>query len=135
MTEPLSFLRLAKRAGKLAAGEDGVLSALQAGKVRLLVLAADAGEHTARRMEFRSQGRLPILYLQSGKTDLGTALGWEQCAVAALTDLGMAVSFARKMAQADPRHAPVLEALTEKQAKIARRKAAKPGKHSRPGSK
>ena len=133
MREPLGFLGLTKRAGKLAAGEDGVLSALQAGKVRLLLLAADAGENTVRRMELRSQGRLPILYLQSDKTALGTALGWEQCAAAAVTDLGMALAFAQKMAEYDSRHAPVLEALTEKRDRIAHRKAVKPGKHSRPG--
>ena len=133
MCEPLGFLGLTKRAGKLAAGEDGVLAALQAGKVRLLLLAADAGENTVRRMELRSQGRLPILYLQSDKTALGAALGWEQCAAAAVTDLGMALAFAQKMAEADPRHAPVLEALAEKRDRIAHRKAVKPGKHSRPG--
>lgn len=133
MTEPLSFLGLAKRAGKLAAGEDAVLAALQTGKVRLLVLAQDAGEHTARRMEFRSQGRLPILTLQSGKAQLGAALGWEQCAVAAFTDLGMALSFGKQMAALDPVHQPVLEALTETQARIAHRKAVKPGKGRTPG--
>lgn len=133
MTESLGFLGLAKRAGKLAAGEDGVLSALQAGKVRLLLLASDAGENTIRRMELRSQGRLPILYLQSDKTALGAALGWEQCAVAAVTDLGMALAFAQKMAEASHAHQSVLEALREKREKIAHRKAVKPGKHSRPG--
>lgn len=133
MTESLGFLGLAKRAGKLAAGEDGVLSALQAGKVRLLLLASDAGENTIRRMELRSQGRLPILYLQSDKAALGAALGWEQCAVAAVTDLGMALAFAQKMAEASPAHKSVLEALREKREKIAHRKAVKPGKHSRPG--
>lgn len=133
MTEQLGFLGLAKRAGKLAAGEDAVLAALQTGKVRLLLLASDAGENTVRRMELRSQGRLPILYLQSGKSVLGAALGWESCAAAAFTDLGMALAFARKLAEADERHAPVLEALTEKSDRIARRKAVKPGRHSRPG--
>lgn len=133
MNEPLGFLGLAKRAGKLAAGEDAVLSALAAGKVRLVILAADAGESTVRRMEHRSQGRLPILYLAGEKTALGQALGWEQCAVAAVTDLGMALAFAEKMAQADPAHQLVLEALTEKREKIDRRKAAKPGRHSRNG--
>lgn len=133
MTEPLGFLGLAKRAGKLAAGEDAVLAALQTGKVRLLVLAGDAGENTVRRMELRSQGRLPILYLQSGKEALGAALGWESCAVAAFTELGMALAFAQKLSAADGRHAPVLEALTEKREKIAHRKAVKPGRHSRSG--
>lgn len=133
MGEPLGFLGLAKRAGKLAAGEDAVLSALQGGKVRLLLLACDAGEHTSRRMESRSQGRLPIAYLHSDKAALGAALGWEQCAVAAVTDLGMALSFAGKLAEGDESYAPVLEALTEKRDRIAHRKAVKPGKRSRSG--
>lgn len=130
MSESLSFLGLAKRAGRLAAGEDAVQAALQGGKVRLLLLAADAGDKTVRRTEHQSGGRLPILYLESGKAALGQALGWGSCAVAAVTDLGMALSFARQLAQGDERHRPIVEALTEKSGDIARRKARKPGKRS-----
>lgn len=128
MSEPLGFLGLTKRAGKLAAGEDAVLAALSEGKVRLLVLAADAGENTVRRMEFRSQGRLPIVYLESDKAALGQALGWGSCAVAAVTDLNMALALAQKLAEADPRHQSAADALTEKQQKIAQRKIKKPRK-------
>lgn len=128
MIEPLTFLGLAKRAGRLAAGEEPVEAALAAGTVRLLILAADAGEHTVRRMEFRSQGRLPILYLSSGKAELGQALGWKSCAAAAVTDLGMALAFAEKMAALEQRHSGALEALVETRDRIARRKEKKPGK-------
>ena len=126
MDEQLSFLGLARRAGKLAAGEDAVQDALQAGKARLLILAADAGEKTVRWAEHRSQGRLPIAYLTSSREDLGHALGWGRCAVAAFTDLGMATAYAGKLARADARHAAVLEALEEKSCAIAARRAAKP---------
>lgn len=128
MSEALGFLGLTKRAGKLAAGEDAVLAALAEGKVRLLLLASDAGEKTVRRAEFKSQGKLPIIYLESDKTALGEALGWGKCAVAAVTDIDMALAFARKMAEADPKHASAAEALSEKQQKIAARKAKKPRK-------
>lgn len=126
MSEALGFLGLTKRAGKLAAGEDAVLAALAEGKVRLLLLASDAGEKTVRRTEFKSEGKLPIIYLESDKTLLGEALGWGKCAVAAVTDIDMALAFAKKMADADPRHAPAAQALAEKQQKIAERKAKKP---------
>lgn len=128
MAEPLTFLGLAKRAGRLSAGEDAVESVLAAGTVRLLILASDAGEHTVRRMEHRSQGRLPIACLASDKEALGQVLGWKSCSVAALTDLGMALSFARKLAEQDARHAVLVEALEETQDRIARRKLKKPGK-------
>ena len=131
MSEPLGFLGLAKRAGKLAAGEDAVETALQTGKVRLLILASDAGDKTVRRIEFRSGGKLPILYLKSDKQALGQALGWGSCAAAAMTDLKMSIALAEKRVQAEKTHRPVLEALTEKQEKIARRKAKKPGKRSK----
>ena len=126
MREQLGFLGLAKRAGKLSAGEDAVEAALQTGKVRLLILAADAGDKTVRHMEHRSQGRLPILYLQSDKQTLGSALGWASCAVAAMTDLKMSIALAEKMVRCDASHRPVLEALIEKQDKIAARKQRKP---------
>lgn len=128
MAEPLTFLGLAKRANKLAAGEDAVNAALAAGTVRLLVLSSDAGEHTVRRVEHQSQGRLPILYLDADKAALGQVLGWQSCAVAALTDLGMARSFAGKLAALDERHRSVTEALEETALRIARRKEKKPGK-------
>ncbi|MBQ9165334.1 MAG: ribosomal L7Ae/L30e/S12e/Gadd45 family protein [Oscillospiraceae bacterium] len=128
MSEALGFLGLTKRAGKLAAGEDAILAALAEGKVRLLLLASDAGEKTVRRAEFKSQGKLPIIYLESDKTALGEALGWGKCAVAAVTDIDMALAFARKMAEADPKHASAAQALAEKQQKIAARKAKKPRK-------
>lgn len=128
MSEALGFLGLTKRAGKLCAGEDAVLAALAEGKVRLLLLASDAGEKTVRRTEFKSGGKLPILYLDSDKTALGEALGWGKCALAAVTDIDMALAFARKMAEADPRHAAAAQALAEKQQKIAQRKVKKPRK-------
>ena len=131
MSEQLGFLGLAKRACKLAAGEDAVEAALQTGKVRLLILAADAGDKTVRHIEHRSQGRLPILYLQSDKAALGSALGWASCAVAAMTDLSMSIALAEKMVRSDESRRPVLEALMEKQDKIAARKQRKPGKHSK----
>ncbi len=126
MDEQLGFLGLARRAGKLCAGEDAVQAALQTGRVRLLVLAADAGEKTVRWTEHRSQGRLPIACLTAGREELGRALGWKSCAVAAFTDLGMAAAYAAKLAAADARHSAVLEALEEKQRAIAARKLAKP---------
>lgn len=131
MGEPLGFLGLTKRAGKLAAGEDAVEAALHTGKVRLLLLASDAGEKTVRRAEFRSGGKLPIAYLESDRAALGRALGWESCAVAAVSDLPMAIALAEKLAAHDERHRPVLEALSEKREKIAARKAKKPGRRSR----
>jgi ribosomal protein L7Ae-like RNA K-turn-binding protein len=131
MNEPLTSLGLALRAGKLAAGEEAVNAALSAGTVRLVVLASDAGENTVRRMEHRSRGKLPILYLEADKASLGQAVGWKSCAAAALTDLGMAAAFAGRLAALDERHRGALEALQEKQEKIARRRLKKPGKRSR----
>ena len=130
MGEPLTFLGLAKRASRLSAGEDAVDAALSAGTVRLLILACDAGEHTVRRTEHRSQGRLPIAYLAADKEALGRVLGWKSCSVAAITDLGMAISFAKALCAQDARHGPVLEALEETKDRIDRRRVKKPGKKS-----
>ncbi|MCD8382626.1 MAG: L7Ae/L30e/S12e/Gadd45 family ribosomal protein [Clostridiales bacterium] len=131
MSESLSFLGLARRAGRLAGGEDAVQEAVAAGKVRLLILAADAGEKTVRHTEHQSGGKLPIVYLTSDKAALGAALGWQSCAVAAVTDLGMALAYARKLTEDDPRHQPVLDALTETDRRIRTRKQRKPGRNRR----
>ncbi len=131
MSESLSFLGLAKRAGRLVSGEDAVQEAAEAGKIRLLILASDAGDKTARHTEHQSGGKLPIAYLASDKAALGAALGWQSCAVAAVTDLGMALAFAKKLAETDSRHQPVLDALTETDRRIKARKLRKPGKAHR----
>ena len=79
--ELLSTLGLCKRAGMLEAGEEPVESAARARDVRLLLLAQDAAENTARRAEhFAQMGQCILVSVPFTKEELGRAVGRESCA-------------------------------------------------------
>lgn len=93
----LTLLGLARRAGKLAIGEEPVRQALASGTAKTVFLAADAADHTRRKMEPRL-GNVPLQRVPALKAELGQALGRESCAVCAVTESGFAKSLADRLA-------------------------------------
>lgn len=128
MSGVLQLVGLAKRAGRLALGEDLVEESIRDHKARVILLASDAGEGTVRRTQKKAGDRVPVLRIAADKATLGGALGRESCAVCALTDLGFASKAAAALAAEDSAFAPVAEELARKQAKMLRRKKEKPRK-------
>ena len=69
----LQLLGLARRAGRAELGEDGVGAALAAGKGRVVFLAADAAENSARRAAHFSEGHhAVIMRAPCSKEELGS---------------------------------------------------------------
>ena len=100
--ELLSTLGLCKRAGMLEVGEEPVESAARARDVRLLLLACDAAENTARRAaHFSEMGQCLQLQVPFTKEELGKAVGYGSCALLGVTDIGFAASIARRLADGD----------------------------------
>ncbi len=98
----LSLVGLAKKAGKLAVGEEPVSDATHAHKARLVLCAGDASENTLRRASgWAAAGNAPFVRLPCSKEELGRAVGCAACAMAALTDAGLASSLAEKLAARD----------------------------------
>ncbi len=128
MRELLHLAGLAKRAGRLAMGEDSVEEAVKNHKARLILLAEDASEGTARRVRNRAGDRAPVLGIPVSRAELGGALGRESCAACAFTDLGLAAKSAAVAAQGHPEYAAVAEELQRRQEKALRRKKEKPRK-------
>lgn len=128
MSEVLKLAGLAKRAGRLAIGEDMTQEAIQGHKARLILLAADAAEGTARRIRSRAGDRIPVLTVPEDRTALGAALGRETCAVCCLTDLGLASRAADALAAERAEYAEAAAGLRRKQEKLLRRKKEKPRK-------
>lgn len=124
--QALTLLGLAKRAGRVSAGEDMTREAVADHKARLLLLAADAGEAVCRRAERMRTDKLPLVQLTADKAVLGAALGRESCAVCAVTDLGFAARMAALLAQEDESFAAAVAELERRQAKALRRKKEKP---------
>lgn len=127
MDNVLSMTGLALRAGKLEVGEDAAGEACQYMRCRLLLLARDAGEAAQRRAAFfAEEGGCLLLELPYEKEALGPALGRKNCAMAAVTDLGLASAIVEKLAAADPeRYGEALERLRLKARRAAQRREKK----------
>jgi len=121
------LLGLSRRAGKVELGEENVLSAASAHKARLVLVAADASEKTAVRVERAAEsGNALCFRLDATKAELGGTVGLASCAAVALTDVGLAASALEKLSQADPdRYGEASQALSHKAAKTVRRRREK----------
>lgn len=119
----LHLLGLARKAGRIEVGEEPVGAACRARKAKLLLLARDAADNTARRAEhFAQAGNTLYVRVPFTKEQMGGAVGRASCAMAALTDAGMAASFLKKLAAADPeRYGEAAEALDTKAQKVLQR--------------
>lgn len=125
MNSALSMIGMALRAGRLEVGEDCVGQACRETRCRLALLARDAGESAGRRFRrFAQEGRCLAVTLPFSKEELGGALGRGECAMAAVTDLGLAQAIAGKLAGADPeQYAGAADRLRLKADRAAQRRA------------
>ncbi len=99
----LGLLSIARKAGKLQLGEDSVGALLYEKRARLTVLAADAGAATVRRVKAQAEGtRQRVLTLPYDRQTLGAALGRQTLAVAAFTDVSLALAFVNTLDGVDP---------------------------------
>ena len=124
MRDALRMAGLALRAGRLEAGEEPVAAACRAKRSRLVLAASDAAPGSLQRAErFAEEGQCLFLVLPCSKEELGGALGRSQCAMAAVTDLGLARAIAGKLAQADPeRYGETARRLQVKALRAAQRR-------------
>ena len=93
MMDPiLSMIGICRKAGKIEPGEEPVDAAVRARDARLLLLAADAADNTARRCaHFAEVGQCLWLRIPESKYELGRALGRGSCAI-----------LAKRLAEHDP---------------------------------
>lgn len=139
MNDILSLIGLAKKAGRVEAGEEPVGAAARARGARLILLAEDAADNTVRRAgHFASAGACLLATVPVTKDELGRAVGRTSCAMVALTDIGFADAIAKKLAARDEaRYGELAERLSVKAARAAERKReqARHDKNVRTGKK
>lgn len=122
----LGMLGLARRAGKLAFGDELVRQFCADHKARCVLVAADAGESTAKKAAlYAARVSVPCITLPHGKDELGAAIGKNGCAVCALSDIGMAAAAIGKLAAAHEEYADIAAQLSEKNARIQSRRGKK----------
>lgn len=123
----LTLLGLALRGNNLAVGEEPVAEACKTGRARLVLTAADAAPNSADRAgRMAENGGVPWVRLPWDKAALGAALGRSLCAVAALTDRGLAAALAEKLARADEELRPALASLLNEKKKKPRAETKRP---------
>lgn len=96
--DALGLLGLARRAGAVTPGVGATRRALQAGAVRLVLLATDASETQCRKVRGRARGAGVPVGVVASRAALGRALGRTELSVAGVTDR----SFARQLQEKLP---------------------------------
>ncbi len=118
----LNYLGLARRGGNIAVGEEPVGAACRSNHGRLLLLAHDAADNTFRRARaFTQSGKPPVIRVPFTKAELGDAMGVNACAMAAFTDVALALAFVQALDE--PEHyAKLLEELERQVERVKKRR-------------
>ena len=120
MDKALSYVALARKAGRIELGEEPVGNAAQAGKAKLILVASDASDHTWRKAKSLVAGTdQQLVRLPYTKDEMGFAIGRTSLAIAAITDAGMAASLVEALNQPD-----LAETVQALKAQIVKRKSA-----------
>ncbi|HET7616668.1 MAG TPA: YlxQ family RNA-binding protein [Bacillales bacterium] len=94
-----SLIGLAFRAGKIASGEEAVMSAVRTGKARLVIVAGDASERTKSMWENKcSYYEVPLATI-TDRYELGAAMGKAHRVVIAVNDKGFSEKLAALLDQ------------------------------------
>ena len=121
MDKALRYLGLARKAGLCELGEEPVGAITRTGKGYLVLVASDASDHTWRRAKsFVAGTDQQCVRLPYPKTEMGLATGRQELAIAAITDVGMALSIVESLGQPE-KHKEVIEVLTEKKKRVQQR--------------
>lgn len=121
MDEALSLLALARKGGIAELGEEPVGGAARGGKAYVILVAKDASDHTWRRAKsFAAGTEQQCVRLPWTKDQLGAAIGRDTLAIAAITDVQMALALVAALPQEES-NKPALEVLTAKAAKARQR--------------
>ena len=103
------IIGLAKRAGALAVGTEQVIEAVRKGKARLVLVASDVSENTAKRLRDKTAYRnVPLELLPIDMGMLGHLIGKDHAAAVALLQEGFVRSY-RKAVQGIPADPPSAE--------------------------
>lgn len=120
--ESLRLLSVARKARLIEAGEEPVGAACRAGRGRLVLVTADASPHTARRAaSFVAGSKQPLIRVDCSKDELGAAIGTSVCAVAALTDVRLALAFVKTLEPAEE-YAALRADLEERSRRVEQRR-------------
>ncbi len=91
----MRLIGLARRAGKVVLGSDGIEASVRSGKAYFVVLASDAAENTAKRLTDKCKSYDVPFAVVGTKQSLGKISGREEAAAVAVTDRNFATGMMR----------------------------------------
>ena len=123
MDKALNYLALAKKGRLCELGEEPVGDITRALKGHLVLVAADASDHTWRRAKSYVAGTdQQALRVKFTKEELGMAVGRQSLAIAAVTDPALALALVNALGEPE-KHKAIVEVLTAKAEKDKKRQA------------
>ena len=123
MDKVLNYIGLARKAGRAELGEEPVGAATRALHAHLVIVAADASDHTWRRAKSYVAGTdQQCIRLPYSKDEMGMAIGRQELAIAAITDPALALSLVQALPQPE-KFAPVMAVLEDKVQRQRKRQA------------
>ena len=123
MDKALNYLSLARKGGIAELGEEPVGAVARTGKAYVILVAADASDHTWRRAKSYAAGTdQQCIRLNCTKEQLGFAVGRQNLAMAAITDVQLALALVKALGQPET-YKTSLEILEAKASKAKKRQA------------
>ena len=123
MNKALNYLALARKGGLAELGEEPVGAIARTGKAYVILVAADASDHTWRRAKSYAAGtEQQCIRLGCTKEEMGFVVGRTSLAIAAITDVQMALALVTALGEPE-KYKQALEVLAGKAAKAKKRQA------------
>ena len=123
MDKALNYLALARKGGMAELGEEPVGAITRSGKGYLVLVASDASDHTWRRAKsFVAGTEQQCIRVNYTKEELGFAIGRSSLAIAAVTDVSLALALVSALGEPE-KHKAAVEVLSQKSAKAKKRQA------------
>ncbi|MFI3115988.1 MAG: ribosomal L7Ae/L30e/S12e/Gadd45 family protein [Clostridia bacterium] len=108
----LGTISICKKASKLIAGSDVVLTAIEDNKARLILASSDCSQKTLKPiLQVAKNNGVAVMIIPCTKEELGVACSKSVCAVVAITDIGLANSLGKKLSQTSKENEEVSKVL------------------------
>lgn len=123
MDKALNYLALARKGGLAELGEEPVGAIARTGKAYVILVAGDASDHTWRRAKSYAAGTdQQCVRLECTKEEMGFVVGRTSLAIAAITDVQLALAMVTSLGEPE-KYKAVVEVLTAKAEKAKKRQA------------
>ena len=100
MDKALNYLALARKGGMAELGEEPVGAISRTGKAYVILVASDASDHTWRRAKsFAAGTEQQCIRVKFTKDELGFAIGRTSLAIAAITDVSLALALVNALGE------------------------------------